>query len=481
MLVTIGILILIVYIVLGVAKPAIAILTCPLICVMFGIIATSERSEAIILSPVIFLATIIAVLFSKDPQGKSWPRTLAKCILIALIVFGTVIGCFAAGAIGVIGLVFLATASAGLISYHLASRRARAAEVISTIGSVIRQNLPLTMALETACAGRTDKTSRILAKVNKWLVQGYSLSDSLRLGFPSCPGHAVAMIAAAERVSQLPQALASIEADMVTKADETRRIRPVHPVYPVIVLLLVFIIVLGLMKFVIPNFSSVLQEVCDGRSLPPPTRILMNATSFIAQDASILVGIALIALLVMSLPVALRAKYRPRRPDKPYLVSRVADFIKWHLPIVHWFERNYSLAAICSMLKLSLSAGGTVNEAVANAIGVDVNNRFRLRLKKWLSAIESGRSVSESARNTGIGDSIAWAFDTDVNQGNTINILDTLEYFYRTNYSYRVNLARFILWPCTTIALGLFVGFVVYAIMSPMVAIVSHLSTSIVP
>ena len=482
MLVIVAIVILIFYIVLGVVKPAIAMVTFPFVCGMLAVAGLLEQSVApVALAPVIGLVTVVAVLFSKrSPESERWPRIVSKCTLITLLIIGFIILCFAAGGPGVMGLIFLVMAAAGFISYHLSSRRARAAEVISTIGSSIRQNLPLAMALETASAGRDDKTSRILARIKKWLVQGYSLSESLRLGYPACPAHAVAMIDAAERINQLPQALASIEADMVSRADEARRIRPIHPAYPVMVLILIFF-VLALMKYVVPNFSAVMQEMTGGGSLPPPTRVLLEATAFISQELGVLIATAIVFLLVVGLPVALRAKYRPRRPWNPYVVSRLADFVKWYLPIVHWFEKNYSLAATCAMLKLSLSAGATVNEGVANTINLDVNSRFRARLKKWLARIESGENISESARKSGVGTSIAWAFDERINQGNTAGILETLEYFYRTNYSYRVNLARFILWPCVTVVLGLFVGFVVYAIMSPMISIISYLAGSIVP
>jgi type II secretory pathway component PulF len=56
-----------------------------------------------------------------------------------------------------------------------------------------------------------------------------------------------------------------------------------------------------------------------------------------------------------------------------------------------------------------------------------------------------------------------------------------LEAHYRSDYSYRVNLARFILWPLGIIALGATVGFVVYAVFAPAVAVLRHLAGQIYP
>jgi type II secretory pathway component PulF len=289
------------------------------------------------------------------------------------------------------------------------------------------------------------------------------------------------MISAAERIDQLPFAIGSIEADMVAKADEKKRIKTVGASYPVILIVAMFLIVLALMTFVIPQFSTVLTEISEGLSLPPATRILMRATEFIAYDFGWLIWIIFLVTVLVIWPISIRIRYRSRRPDKPYLLSRIFDFIKWHLPILHWFENNYSMVQVVELLRLSLNTGCTVNGAISNALGLDVNNCFKKRLRKWLARVERGDNISDSARESKLGSTLAWAFDDKVNEGNTLAILETLESFYRTNYSYRVNLARFIMGPCITITMGATVGFVVYAIFSPMVFIIEHLSSMVMP
>jgi type II secretory pathway component PulF len=136
---------------------------------------------------------------------------------------------------------------------------------------------------------------------------------------------------------------------------------------------------------------------------------------------------------------------------------------------------------VVELLRLSLNAGCTVNDAIKNALGLDVNNCFRKRLRKWLQKVERGDNISTAARESKLGSPLAWAFDEKVNQGNTLSILETLESFYRSNYSYCVNLARFILWPCVILIMGATVGFVVYAIFSPLIAIITQLANQVNP
>jgi type II secretory pathway component PulF len=286
------------------------------------------------------------------------------------------------------------------------------------------------------------------------------------------------MLSSAEKIDQLPQVIKSLESDMIVRAHESRKIRPVHPIYPIIMIVFVFLLVLALNTFVLPKSIDVLQEL--GAPIPSATQFLINFVRALNKIGPIL-AIVLALVIFVIIPLSIRAKFRPRRPEKPYLVSRIADFVKWHLPILHWFENNYSMVQLTELLRLSLMAGCTVNDAIANALNLDTNSCFKKRLAEWLAKVEQGENIAVAARETGLGKTLTWAFDQQTNQGNTVVILDTLESFYRSNYGYRANLARFILWPCVIIMIGLMVGFVVYASFSPLVAILNHMVDLAVP
>jgi len=139
------------------------------------------------------------------------------------------------------------------------------------------------------------------------------------------------------------------------------------------------------------------------------------------------------------------------------------------------------MVQVVELLRMSLNAGYTVNDAIDNALELDVNNCFRKRLEEWLEKVKRGDNIATAVRESKLGSALAWAFDEQVNQGNTLSILEALESFYRTNYSYYVNLARFIMWPCITLIMGSMVGFVIYAIFSPSIAVIKSLSGVVYP
>jgi type II secretory pathway component PulF len=483
MFTTVAIILLALYIYLGRKEPAIALVTSPFVAgTLFVLVAAEEDYAAMVITAFICLATLITVAASKrDPDSDHWPQTYSKWILVTLMVLTLfVAACGAFAPLGVTGIVFMALLLGSLIAYRLTSQHAIAAYVISTIGASMRQNLPLPMALESAADGLADDRSRILRRIQKWLVQGYSLSESIKRGYPQCPGHAVAMIAAAERIDQLPFAIKAIEADMVTRADDSRKIQPIHPLYPVILMVFMFFMLFGIMLFMMPQFKNALAEMVAG-PLPPTTRLLIGIFHFVALDYGWLLGLASALFVLVAVPLSIHARFRPRRPKEPYLLSRIADFLRWHLPILHRFEKNYSMIQVVELLRLSLNAGCTVNDAIDNAIGLDVNNCFKKRLRRCLKKVERGDNIAAAIRKSKLGSPLAWAFDEKVNQGNTLSILETLESFYRSNYSYCINLARFIMWPCVMLVLGATVGFVVYAIFSPGIAIINNLTEMVTP
>jgi type II secretory pathway component PulF len=483
MLVIAAIILLGLYIYLGYKESGIVLVTSPFVAGTLFIVAAAEEDYATMtVAPLICLATLLTAATSRIASASHRDiLTFAGWILIILVLsIFFVIACIAFAPFGVTGILFIAFFLGSLIAYRMTSQHVTVSYFISTIGASMRQNLPLPMALESAAGGRTDNRARVLQQIQKWLVRGCSLSESIRQGYPRCPAQILAMIAAAERIDQLPTAIKAIEADMVTRADDNRKVRPVHPLYPLLLMVFMVFVLFGIMLFVIPSFKSAIQEMTSGQ-LPASTRLLLSICRFFYADHAWLIALLFAIALIVAVPVQIYVRLRPRRPQDPYLLSRISDFVKWHLPILHHFEKNYSMIQVVELLRLSLNSGSTVDSALDSSIGLDVNNRFRKRLQRCLDKVQRGDNVATAIRESRLGTPLAWAFDEKINQGNTMSILETLESFYRCNYNYRINLARFIIWPCVILVIGATVGFVVYAVFSPGIQIIKDLTEMVTP
>lgn len=476
---------LVLYLYLAKTRPGLAFLTSALPCLLFcfylstGEQLTNSNAFALAFSILIIPATFAAIIFShrneeKDHWSVVWSQWIFTFLIYAAqLIILTVI-------FRPLGPIFWAVIISLHIRYKSATRYANTLGIISTISVAIRQNLPLATALETASSKKKDKQSCVLRRISRWLTQGYSLSESISRGYPKCPSEILAMITVSEKIGQLPQTIRTIEADIIANTEVTKRVQPSLLTYPLVVIAAAFVVVLGLSIFIIPTFASVLADMSDGlASLPKATLILLNFSHLMVSHIWFWAIICIIALIIAGFFAYIRISRR--KPEKLGFISRFTDMARWYFPFVGWFERNYSLLQTVGLLRISLNAGYTVDKAIANALELDINYCFRKRLKRWLQAIEQGMNISSSAKQVGLGSSIAWAFDEKTNQGNTPVILETMEEFYRNNYNYKANIAKSILCPCMVLFLGAVVGFVVYAMFLPMVGMIEFTASSVMP
>lgn len=418
----------------------------------------------VLVLPALFISVMIVLACA---QGRAATFARVVLLILGLLAFGAFMGPF--------GLLLWLMAASLIVEYLLISRHALAVHVLSTVAAAMRQQLPLPTALEFAARGQKGKWEAIPRRLARWLAQGLPLSEALRLAYPQCPPAAVAMIAAAEPIHQVPQALASIEADLARQNIENRTIMPVNPAYPLVVLVMASVIVFGLMVFVVPAYQNIFSEM--GYKLPPSTRLLI----WFSNDLRSGLLMAPLGSLLLALPLGLYVKFRPRRPARPYLLSRLGDWLKWRMPVQRGLEWNRALAQTAGFLKMSLESGATVDAAIAGAAELDVNNCFRRRLRRWHRLVTAGESAADAAHRCSLGSTLAWAFDAEINPNNAPAVLGNAESFYRSNYSYLAGLSRFILWPLTTVALAGVVGFVVYAMFMPLVTLLNMTMDTVMP
>ncbi len=486
----IGVAILGFYVALGYKKPLWALISLPFLAVAIILAAVGYGDETYFnFALVLVLGTLISITISeRQPAAQQWFHKWAFWMLVIVAVcagMGVLLGsCTLLGVSIFLPIVFILGAIAvigALISYGLSQRDIIEIQVFTTLAGSMRQNLPLPMALECAAYGQENSLTWILRNIKKWLVQGYPLVEAIRRGYPHCRSQALALLRAAERVGQVPAAVGAISRDAEARSIERNRIRPVHPAYPIIVLCVMFLMLLGLMTFVIPQYKSVLEEMIGGRLLYP-TRLLIDLVDFLFYEYG---GVPFLVLLVLVFVVApafwLRGRFRRRRPSRPYWSSQIADWLRWHTPILHWFERNRATLQTVEFLRLGAKAGCPVNEAIRGTLELDVNLCYRRRLARWLRLVEQGEDIAAAARRCQLGAPLAWSFEAAGNTDDPAAVLEALESFYRSNYSFRINLARFVFWPLVVLGLAGVVGFVVIAVFLPGVQVLAALTGSVYP
>lgn len=350
-----------------------------------------------------------------------------------------------------------------VVTFKMAGRYGMALDILSVIGMSMRQSLPLAASLDAAAQNPKNRQGRILARIAYWLTQGWPLSESIRRGYRQCPPELLAAIATAEKMNQLPQAIAHLEADISEKINRMKKVPPVHPTYPIAVLVIAFCIVLGLSIFILPTLSEIVSDTSNGQAqVPVSTQLFLDFAGYMMSRHGLNACRVIIPFVAIIL-YCLSGSRRRRNPEHLRLLNRMEDWVKWHLPAVHWFERMYSQVRLTEMLRVGLRAGYPLHTTLRNAMGLDVNHCFRGRMQNWAQQVEQGQHAGEAARQCGFEKTLVWAFDDRINKNQTLGILESLEEIYRSRYSYRLTLVNSIGWPFVILGLGLLVGSVVYA------------------
>jgi type II secretory pathway component PulF len=350
-------------------------------------------------------------------------------------------------------------------SYQWAQARkyGLAVDIISTIAMCIRQSLPLPMALATAAHGKKKKEAAVFNNIAHWLTQGCPLSESLRRGYPKCPSEILASITTAEKMEQLPRAIESLQKQAAEKMGSENIEKSDALIYPTTVLTIAFFIMTGLSIFIVPTFSEVLSDMSNGEArLPAVTQSLLNFANWMLGRKGLNTLLFMSPVLVFIVFKAYLLS-RKRTPEKPRLLSRLGDRIKWNIPLVHWFEKTFGNIHLAQTLCAGISAGYPVNTIVRNAIGLDVNRCYQKRLEKWLNKIETGDNIAQSAKICGLDKKLCWAMDEKINKNNAPQILESLETLYRCQYNCRKNVLTAAIEPLMILCLGLCVGYVVFA------------------
>ena len=426
-----------------------------------------------------FVTGLTIFLSRPGAHGPRWLRAVFVWFVpIAGLLLTAGLSGSAFGYLKAFGGLFLVVWVAAGIHALLVSRRTFTENVVSVLAAVVRQNLPLPAALSAAAGERRDKTARVLRTVASYMAEGAPLGYALRMGFRACPGRVLGLIAAAERVGQLAPALECINKDMAKRRADRASPKPMHPAYVVFVVFVALVILslLGVFAFTMGRMVNLMARL-EG---VPQARLTGVVLDIVLPVARVLAP-PLIAAGLVAAGVAVYAALRPRRPGRPRWLSVLGDHVKWSLPVVRWFERNNCLLQLIEQLRLALLAGTTVDDAIASALDLDLNVCFRRRLRRWLKAVRRGEDPSASARACGLGEPLAWAFDTQVNPGRTPEALEFLEAFYRGNYSYKARLAYYAVWPGVTLALAALVGTVFAALILALVNVTASVAASALP
>ncbi|MBL7106567.1 MAG: type II secretion system F family protein [Phycisphaerae bacterium] len=349
----------------------------------------------------------------------------------------------------------------GRVKVKLVTQFARQLSTLQDAGLPILRSLRV---LEEQQKKGTFK--KVLGYVSDDIEGGSTLSESMARFPKTFDRLAVGMVAAGETGGVLDLILARI-ADFMEKSQKLKAKVKSAMVYPTVVLGAAFLILLGLMTFVVPKFNDVLNDMLEGEPMNKITTTVLGISSWIAYEWGWLYLIG--APFAISIILKFIRRFRMGR--------YVLDSINLRLPVIGPLGNKISVSRWTRTLGTLVAAGVPILDAIKTSSETAGNEVFTSMLGNVHDSIRQGETFADPLGKSKTVDLIVTNM---VAVGEETGDLDKMLLKIADDYDEQVDVLvdslMSMLEPIMIIVLGGVVMVIVLAIFLPMIQIIGGLS-----
>lgn len=317
------------------------------------------------------------------------------------------------------------------------------------ISAALKMNLPLHGAFQTEADQAPWRLRPILSALADDLKKGEPLATVLARYPRYFPDYYRDTVAAGEKAGTLAQVL-DLLATQLEQSGETRMKRLTAFIYPVILLVLLFLDASFLLVFVVPKHAQIYEVF--GRPLPQATRTLVNVGSVVMHHTPWVVGsFGLLALAVVFLI-----------SSRSILVHR----LYWSMPFFNRYARSRETAHLCRTLRMLLSAGLALPEALRVASSMAINTYAGKLLSDAARQVERGEQLSTALKGQ-FAEALPWMVAATEKRGDLLQSLEPIALFYDDETQGMAETMRQVLEPVLMLAVAVVVGLFVLAAYMP--------------
>jgi len=308
---------------------------------------------------------------------------------------------------------------------------------------------------------------RIIGYVADDIEGGSTLSEAMAKYYRAFDRLFVNMVAAGETGGVLDLILSRI-ADFKEKAIRLRGRVKSAMIYPCVVLGAAFLILLGLMKFVIPSFKTVLEEMVEGE-LNPVTTTVLGISNWIAYQYgwAVMISIPVVVIIILKMVRRLRTG------------RLVLDAIQLRLPVIGQISSKVSITRWTRTLGTLISAGVPILDALNVTRETAGNEVYANMLGSVHNSIRQGDTFAGPLRQSKTVDLLVCNM---VAVGEETGDLDKMLLKVADNYDEQVDVLvgglMSMLEPIMIITLGGIVMTIVLAVFLPMIQVIQSLSSA---
>jgi type IV pilus assembly protein PilC len=328
------------------------------------------------------------------------------------------------------------------------------------LAALIHAGLPVLQSIQMLRQRSPNpKLRQVLADVESRITSGSALSEAFEAQGDTFPKIYTASILAGERSGNLDDVLRRYVDYTKAMAQLRRKIRGALT-YPVILLCAAFLLIGVLTTFVIPQFSSLYENM--GSELPGITTFVVGISSAIRGN---------ITWLAPAVAIAIFGLYSWRRTENG---RRTIDRWVLKLPIVGDLIRQMTTAQLSRSMATLLAGGITVVESFQISLASVANRELLRSTEPALSKIREGKPFTESLAAAGWVPELA----TDMigvgeRSGSLREMLDEVAGFYDAETEVKLGQLTTFIEPAILVTMGGIVITILLAIYLPLLQMVS--------
>ncbi|AEG61321.1 type II secretion system F family protein [Desulforamulus ruminis] len=299
-----------------------------------------------------------------------------------------------------------------------------------------------------------------LEQVMTGIEEGNTLADSFA-GFPHIfPEVFVFMVRAGELGGVLDEVLERVAEQLEREHDLNEKIKSAMT-YPAVVLIFALVALVFLMTFVLPRIIAVIADM--GVPLPLPTRAVMVVSGLLTHYWYLLPGLFLCLLL----------GYKYFR-STPWGRERM-DSALLKIPLFGPVYRKVIIARFCRTLGTLLEGGVPIIQALEVVKKSSGNIIVEKAFSKAQESVQDGRELSKPLEECRIfPPMVTRMIAVGEETGALDDLLERIGIYYDKEVSIVVGRLSSVIEPLLIVFLGCIVGFIILAVMLPMISSMSQ-------
>ena len=328
---------------------------------------------------------------------------------------------------------------------------------------ISRAGIPLIDGLRDLREGMENPRFReILTSVIEDMEGGKILSQCLGMHPEVFSTVFVSLVRAGEIAGTLPEVFESLGTSLRWQ-DELASMTKRLMIYPSLVLVVVSAVVLFLLMWLVPQITQLIKTMRV--EVPIQTRMLTFLSDVLRAWWPLVIGVPF--------TVALSIYAWTRRSEK---ARYLWDYAKLRMPVTGPILQKIILARFANFFAMMYRSGITVLDALRNSEEIVGNRVIADGLRRATQQITAGDSVAEAFQNIGMFPALVVRM---LRLGETTGALDTalmnVNYFYGRDVRESVDKAMKLIEPALTVALGLILAFILWAVLAPVYDILGKL------